>query len=132
MTALTRELTLPADVATVWAAVRAVGTPHVDLVPGFVVDARLEEDARIVTFGNGTVARELIVDVDDDARRLAYAVIDSPMGLTHHHSTMQVHGDGAGGSRLVWTVDALPDSAAGRLDELMTLGASTMTRHFGG
>jgi hypothetical protein len=31
--------------------------------------------ARIVTFANGTVARELLVDCDDARRRLVYAVI---------------------------------------------------------
>ena len=43
------------------------------LVPGFVLDARLDGDARIVTFANGTVARELLVDCDDARRRLVYA-----------------------------------------------------------
>lgn len=130
MAALSKELAFDADPATVWQAVRSVATPHVDLAPGFVIDSTLEGDARTVTFVGGSVARELIVDIDDDSRRLAYAVIESAMGLTHHHSTMQIHGDGAGGSRMVWTVDALPDTAADRLDEMMTLGARTMTHRF--
>jgi hypothetical protein len=131
MASLTRHLEFGADAESVWAAVRAVATPHVDLVPGFVTDARREGDSRIVTFVNGSIARELIVDVDDTARRLAYAVVDSPMGLTHHHATMQVDPAPGGGSRMVWTVDALPDTAAARLDEMMVLAAQTMLRQFG-
>ncbi|MGI5127959.1 SRPBCC family protein [Pseudonocardia sp. CA-107938] len=131
MASLTRHLEFGADADTVWAAVRAVATPHVDLVPGFVIDARREGDSRLVTFVNGSIARELIVDVDDSARRLAYAVVDSPMGLTHHHATMQVDSAQDGGSRMVWTVDALPDTAAARLDEMMALGARTMLQQFG-
>ena len=51
----------------VWAAVRDFGAVHQRLAPGFVLDARLDGDARIVTFANGTVARELLVDCDDAA-----------------------------------------------------------------
>jgi hypothetical protein len=35
------------------------------MVPGFFVDTGLQPGARIVTFGNGMVVRELIVDVND-------------------------------------------------------------------
>src|SRR3954466_9584301 len=68
---------IPIDAAPdeVWAAVRDFGAVHKRLVPGFVIDARLEGDARVVTFANGTVARELLVDCDQSRRRLAYAVI---------------------------------------------------------
>ena len=59
----------------VWDAVRDFGAVHTRLVPGFVLDARLEGDARIVTFANGTVARELLVDCDEARRRLVYAVV---------------------------------------------------------
>jgi hypothetical protein len=65
-----RELVLEVRPIDVWAAVRDVGALHERLVPGFVV----ENGARIVTFANGLVARELIVDIDDDARRLVWAV----------------------------------------------------------
>ena len=47
--------------------------PYTRLVPGFVVDTRLEDGARVVTFGNGLVARELIVDND-----VVWAVVGSP------------------------------------------------------
>jgi hypothetical protein len=40
------------------------GRPHTRFAPGFVTSATLEEGARVVTFANGVVARELIVDVD--------------------------------------------------------------------
>ena len=43
------------------------------------------DDTRVVTFANGLVVHERIVDVDDDARRLAYTVLDGP--FTHHHAT---------------------------------------------
>jgi hypothetical protein len=83
------------------------------------------EHARRVTFAAGFSARELIVDVDDAERRLAYAVVDSPMAAEHHHATMQVVSDGDG-SRLVWICDVLPDELAARIGPLMEHGAAAM------
>ena len=37
--------------------------------PGLVIDARLEDNARIVTFASGAVGRDLLADVDDVDRR---------------------------------------------------------------
>ena len=73
MASIRRELVLEARPIDVWAAVRE-GALRERLVPGLVVDTRLENGVRIVTFANGLVARELIVDIDDDARRLVWAV----------------------------------------------------------
>jgi hypothetical protein len=49
----------------VWAAFRDVGAIHTRLARGFVTDTKLEGDTRIVTFANGVVARERIIDTDD-------------------------------------------------------------------
>jgi hypothetical protein len=73
MASIRREILVEARPEHVWAAVRDVGALHRRLVPGFVVDTRLETGARVVTFGNGMVIRELIVDLDDGARRLAWS-----------------------------------------------------------
>src|SRR5687767_15787419 len=89
MASIRRELLVQSDPEGVWAAIRDVGAVHERLAPGFVVDTRLEDGARIVTFANGLVARELIVDVDDEARRLVWSVVGSPR-LTHHNASLQV------------------------------------------
>jgi len=70
MASIHREVVVETGPDLVWDAIRDVGAVHERLAPGFVVDTRLEEGARIVTFGNGVVARELIVAVDEAARRL--------------------------------------------------------------
>src|SRR5262249_16797874 len=95
----------PAD--RVWDAVRDVGAGPTRLAPGFVVDTTMEGDARVVTFGNGLVARELIVDVDDAARRVVWAVVGSAR-LTHHNASLQVLDAGGRRSRVVWIADLLP------------------------
>jgi hypothetical protein len=62
---------------------------------------------------DGHVVQELIVAVDEDARRLAYAVIEgSRPSLRHHHSSFQVFPEGTTHSRLVWITDILPSSHA--------------------
>jgi carbon monoxide dehydrogenase subunit G len=110
MASIRREVRIDARPETAWAALRDVGALHTRLVPGFVVDTRLEDGARIVTFGNGMVAREIIVDVDDDARRVVWSAVGGPM--THHNASAQVFPDGAGSCRFVWIADLLPNEVA--------------------
>jgi len=77
------------------------------------------------------VARELIVDVDENARRVAWSVVGSQM-LTHHNASAQVFADGAVGSRFVWIADLLPNEAApsvaAMIDEGMAVIKQTLER----
>jgi hypothetical protein len=123
MSTLRETLHLHAPAAAVWDAVRDVGELHRRLVPGFVTEARLEDGARVLTFVNGVTVREEIVSVDDHSRRLSYAI---PRGrFLHYQGTVEVEVDGAG-SRLVWTVDLLPDEYADDVRAMMRQGADVM------
>ncbi|MBW5248714.1 SRPBCC family protein [Streptomyces sp. P01-B04] len=112
----------------VWEALRDVGAVHARLAPGFVTDTRMEEDIRIVTFVNGVVAHELLVDIDEEARRVAYAVVGGSLAPKHHHASMQVSADADGRSRFVWTIDVAPDELAGPIGEMAEQGALVMQR----
>lgn len=112
-----------------WDAIRDVGALHTRLVPGFVVDTRLEQGVRVVTFGNGMTVREPIVDVDDRERRLVWSAVGAT--TTHYNASLQVF-DEANGSRVVWIVDLLPHEAAGRVGEMMKLGIEVMKRTLDG
>ena len=127
MASIRREIHIDARPETAWAALRDVGALHYRLVPGFVIDTRLEEGARVVTFGNGLVARELIVDVDDDARRVAWSVVGSQL-MTHHNASAQVFGDGASGCRFVWIADLLPNDLTSIISGMMDQGMEAMRR----
>jgi carbon monoxide dehydrogenase subunit G len=124
MASIRREVQVNAPPEQVWAAVRDVGAVPERLAPGFVVDTRMEQAARVVTFASGLVARELIVDVDDAARRLVWAVVGSPR-LTHHNASLQVLAEGEG-SRLVWVADLLPNEVAGHIQALIEQGLGVM------
>ena len=66
------------------------------------------------------VARELIVDIDGDARRLVWAVVGGR--LTHHNASMQIFADGAEHSRAVWIADLLPHELAADIGAMMEQG----------
>ena len=123
MASIRREARIDACAETAWSALRDVGALHTRLVPGFVVDTVLEEGARVVTFGNGMVARELIVDVDDEARRVVWSVVGGAM--THHNGSAQVFPDGAG-CRFVWIADLLPNELAPAIAAMMDQGMAVI------
>src|SRR3954469_14552715 len=84
MTTIRRAIPIDADPEAVWDGVRDFGAAHERLTPGVLTDCRLDgPGARVVTFAGGAVVREVLVDRDDEARRLAYAVVDGPLGLVH-------------------------------------------------
>ena len=126
MASIHKDISLDARPDDVWAAVRDFGAVHQRLVPGFVLDARLDGDARIVTFANGTVARELLVDCDEARRRLVYAVISER--VKHYSASVQVLADGDARARLVWIVDVLPNEIAPYVDGLMDQAALAMEK----
>jgi len=126
MASIRKEMVISAAPGDVWAAVRDVGAVHTRLAPGFVVDCRLDGDARIVTFANGLGARELIVDVDDAARRLVWAVVGGRP--THHNGSLQIFAESDGRSRIVWIADLLPHDLAPAIDGMMEQGMAAMRR----
>lgn len=73
MASIRKEIVIAARPDLVWEAFRDVGAVHTRLLPERVVDTELEGDTRILTFNIGGQVRELIVDVDEETRRLAYA-----------------------------------------------------------
>jgi len=124
MASIHKEIEIQRDSASVWDAIRDVGAIHKRLVPGFVVDCRLDGDSRIVTFANGQVLRELIVDVDDQARRHAWSARGEP--LVHHNASVQVFPTGSKACKVVWIADVMPHAIAPAIGEMIQQGLNTM------
>lgn len=124
MASIHKEMLIKARPEDVWAAIRDVGAVHQRLAPGIVIDTRLDGEARIVTFANGAVVRERLVDIDDQARRFAYAAVGGR--TTHHNVSMQVFAEGSERSRLVWITDLLPNEVTATINELVEQGARAM------
>jgi carbon monoxide dehydrogenase subunit G len=126
MASIRREVIIEARPEAVWDAVRDVGALHRRLVPGFVTDCKLEEGARIVTFGNGMVVKELIVDLDDAERRLAWSATGGR--LTHHNASLQLFAEGEKRTRAVWTADLLPNEMVKQIAAMIDQGCAVMKK----
>lgn len=132
MASIHKQVLIECDPDAVWDAVRDVGAVHTRVAPGFLTACRIEDAprARVVTFANGMEARELIVDVDDAARRLVWAVVGGR--LTHHNASMQIIAEGADHARVVWVADLLPNELApviaGMIDQGLAAMKSTLAR----
>jgi carbon monoxide dehydrogenase subunit G len=128
MASLHKDIPINAHPDQVWAAVRDFGAVA-RLAPGFVIDARLDGDARIVTFANGSVAREVLVDCDEARRRLVYAIVSER--VTHYSASVQVFDAGPGRSQVSWIVDVLPNDIAPYISGQMDLGVQAMQQALG-
>jgi carbon monoxide dehydrogenase subunit G len=122
MASIKKEISTSAAPADVWDRIRDIGALHTRLVPGFVVDTRLEGSARWVTFANGMVVKEPIVTIDEEERRLVWTAQGT---LEHYNASIQVFPKRSG-SRVVWAVDLLPDDAAPRVEGMMDQGMAAM------
>jgi hypothetical protein len=128
MASIHKDISLDARPDDVWAAVRDYGAVHQRVAPGFVTDCRLDGDARIVTFANGNVARELLVTMDDARKRLVYAVVSER--VKQHSASIQIVADGENRSRMIWITDVLPNEIGPYIDSQMDLGATAMQKNF--
>ena len=126
MASIRKEISVQASPEHAWDVIRDVHAVHRRLAPGFVVDVRPDGDIRVVTFAHGAVVRELIVDVDDKMRRIAYSVVESPLQMAHHHSTMEVVRQGTDASRIIWIADVWPNTAVERVGPMMEQGSQVI------
>ena len=120
MASIQREISIAASPERVWDALRDLGAIHTRLARGFVTDVKLEPGARLVTFANGMVVRELIVDVDERTRRVVWSATGGR--LSHHNASAQVFAIDDRHTRFVWIADLLPNEMAPGMAEMIDLG----------
>ena len=126
MATLRRQIALDAGSATVWSAVRDFGAVHTRVAPGFLTRLEIDKGDRVVTFFNGLVARERLVTLDDEDCRLVYTVVEGRP--SHYNAAVQVFPEGEGRSRVVWTIDLLPDELAPAIGAMMDHAAGFMKK----
>ena len=131
MASIRKEVLIDAPAEHVWDAVRDVGAVHTRVAPGFLTGCRMEDAplARVVSFANGIQARELIVDIDDVARRLVWSVVGGRM--SHHNAAMQIVDDGDQRTRVVWIADLLPNELAPAIAGMIDQGLAAMQKTLG-
>jgi hypothetical protein len=126
MATIIRDVEIGASAEFVWSAVRDVGNVHVRLFPGFVTEVTMEPGIRHVRFATGWVIHELIVSIDDQLRRIAYASVQGR--AQHHNSSMQVFPIAENRCRILWTTDVLPDAVADSISDILNHAIPLMVR----
>lgn len=130
MASIQKEFDVGSPAHDVWDAVRDFGAVHTRLAPGFVTNAVMDGDSRLVTFSNGTSARELLVDCDGAKRRLVHAVISER--IKQHSASVQILENDDGRSKFIWIVDVLPNEIAPYISEQMDLSVAAMKKKLEG
>ncbi|MFI5000329.1 MAG: SRPBCC family protein [Reyranellales bacterium] len=126
MATLRRDIFLDAPAEKVWPAIRDFGQVHARVAPGFLTALEMHKGDRIVTFFNGLVARERLITSDDEACRLVYAVVEGR--ASHYNAAVQIVPDGKDKSRLVWTIDLLPNELAPAIGGMMDQATGIMKK----
>ncbi|KAA9376748.1 SRPBCC family protein [Microbispora cellulosiformans] len=127
MASVRHEIVIAASPEQIWDVLRDVGAVHERLLPGRVTGTRIEGDQRFLTFPDGHVVRELVIGIDDEARRLAYCVVEGARPpVEFHHATFEVRSEGDGSGRLIWITDVLPHTRAADIRIRMERGATEM------
>jgi hypothetical protein len=126
MASIREEAVIDCSPEHAWDALRDFGALHTRLAPGFVTDTKVDGAERVVTFAVGTTVREVLLDRDDRARRLAWWMVEGP--YAHHNGVAQVLAEPDGRTRFVWITDFLPDELAARTAEMMAAGMQAITR----
>jgi hypothetical protein len=123
MASIRKEFHLNVPAEEVWDALRDFYAVQERLAPGFLTALQREPGARVLTFFDGSVAREILVSVDDEQRRLVYTIPSER--LQYHGASAQVFADGKG-CRFVWITDLLPDAIAPYISGQMDEGVKAM------
>ncbi|MFI2234545.1 SRPBCC family protein [Nocardia testacea] len=128
MASIHKEFVVDATPEQVWEVLGDFGAVHERLAPGFVTGTRLDADTRTVTFADGTIVAERLVDLDPVRKRVAYSVVGGSLHPSHHHASMQALPDAGGGTLFVWHTDVLPDELAAPISEFVEQGSEVMRR----
>lgn len=104
------EISIERSPDDIWKLLREFGALD-QYMPG-VESCTLDGDVRTIAM-MGIEIKEQLRSLDDNARTIAYSVVESPMGnLESHLATISVAPEGAG-SHVTWAVDVTPDELLG-------------------
>jgi carbon monoxide dehydrogenase subunit G len=130
MATIRNDIPIDAPADTVWAALRDFQAVHRRVAPGFLTDSKADgEGVRIVSFSNGTTARETLVSLDDERCRLVYAIIGGR--AAHYNASVQVIADGVDRCRVEWIIDLMPSEFADYVRGQTKLAVGDMQRTMG-
>lgn len=128
MASIYRETLVEVPASRAWAALQDVG--RVDrLFAGVLVGCSLTDGVRTVEFANGLVAKERIITVDHEYRRVVYSALNE--AFVHHSASMQIVLDCESRCRFIWITDVLPEQARHRIALLVDAGCAALKKNLG-
>lgn len=116
MATIVKEIPLSVSAEAAWERVSDVG--NIASLISFIGTSELDGNTRVCTLQDGAQLNEKIVSVDTSLRRVVYTITDAPMPMDFHAASMEVKNDGAA-SKLVWTVDVLPNETMEHLEPMV-------------
>lgn len=126
MASIYRETLVEVPASRAWAALQDVG--HADrLFAGVLVSCSLADGMRTVEFANGMVAKERVITVDHERRRVVYSALNE--AFVHHSASMQIVPEGDSQCRFVWTTDVLPEQVKDRITPLIDAGCAAVKKN---
>jgi len=128
MASITKEITIETSADAAWEVISDFAAGPTRMAPGFVTDTHHEADHRHVTFADGTTARERLISLDHDARRIVYSVVGGTAQPEHDNAAMHIIADGPHRCRLRWSRDVLPDTLAEPMAAVMDQGLVVIKR----
>lgn len=123
MSSIRKTIEVDATPETVWANVSDVGRIS-DLI-GFLKTSVLDGNSRVCSLADGGTLTEKIITVDEDLKRVVYAITESPLNMEFHVAVMEVVPSGTG-ARMHWTIDLLPESAAEHMGPMLDSACEDM------
>jgi Polyketide cyclase / dehydrase and lipid transport len=127
MATIHAEIVIRSAADAAWTVLSAVGDVRHVFAPVLSGSHMEAPGRRVVTFANGMVIKERIVDCDPVRRRIAYAVVESD--FIHHSASMQIVPIDDRTCRFVWTTDVLPDAAVEGIRPLMEAGTLALKQN---
>lgn len=130
MATIRNDITIERPAAAVWDALADFQAVHRRVAPGFLTDSKPDgEGVRLVSFANGTTAKETLVSLDQQRRRLVYAIIGGR--AAHYNASVQVIEDGAERCRVEWIIDLMPNEFADYVRGQTAIAVGDMQRTMG-
>lgn len=126
MASVYKEILLSVPAALAWDVIQDIGNVHIRLVPGYAEQVQLEGSTRILTMSNGNTVKEIILDLNETAFRMAYTVVETVMPLEFHHASFQVFPIDQASCKLVWITDLLPDRQVHEVAARVERGSQVM------
>lgn len=124
MVSIVKTIPVGSSAAQAWQKISDVGA--VDKLVDMIATCSIDGDIRTCTLPDGAAIKEQIITIDEDAKRVVYAIKEGPLPLEFHCASVQVV-ENAKGTNVVWTVDVKPDAIAEPLSGMMDGAAQSMS-----